>query len=69
LALIARHDFMHAQDFAQHPLHGHARIQRAERVLKDELHPFTQRPQFTLRQFRHVDAVKHHAAVCGLDQP
>jgi len=47
----------------------HARIEGSERVLEDDLHRTSMRPQFGFAEIRNVLAVEPDAAAGRLDQP
>src|SRR5262249_61506479 len=49
--------------------HAHARIQRGERILEDDLHPLTRGPQSRGRQRDEVVALEADAAGRRLDEP
>jgi hypothetical protein len=47
----------------------HARVERGERILEDDLHPATQLPQTGGIERAHVGAVERDGARGGLDEP
>src|SRR5439155_1425620 len=49
--------------------HAHARIQRGERILEDDLHPLARRPESRRRQRDEVVALEADAAGRWLDEP
>jgi hypothetical protein len=59
---------VHRQRLADDPLHGHARVERAERVLEDDLQVAAQAAHLRRRQRHHVGAVVDDLPGVGLDQ-
>ena len=62
-------DAVHAQRLADDVAGGHARIERGERVLEDDLHLPPVGAQLRLAEMRDVGAVDRDAAGGRLDQP
>ncbi len=60
---------MDAERLADDIARGHARIERGERVLEDDLHRAPVRAQFCLAEMGDVVAVEPDAAAGRLDQP
>ena len=60
---------MDHQRLGDQVFHSHARIERAEWILKDNLHVTTQAAQVGVAGVEQVVAVKANAAGSWLDQP
>ena len=69
LHVLAARGVVHAHRLGHDVAGRHARIERGERVLKDDLHLPAVGPQLGLAQMRDVAAVDLDAAVGRLDQP
>ena len=67
--VAAAGDAVHAQRLADDVARRHARIERGERVLEDDLHPPPVGAQLDLAEPRDVLAVERDAAGGRLDQP
>ena len=63
--LGTREDVMHQQDLPQCGTHGHARVQRRERILEHDLHAFAQAAQAGPSDARDVLSLEEHAAIRG----
>jgi hypothetical protein len=62
-------DPVHLQRFADDVAGRHARVQRGERILEDDLHLSPMRPQRRLTQASDVLSVEPDRALGRLDQP
>src|SRR6266536_3212609 len=70
LAAFARSGIpVYYQRFRNQILHSHPRIERAERILKNNLHVATKTAHIPMPGFQQVTTIEYHAAGCSRDQP
>jgi hypothetical protein len=69
VAPFGRHDVVQGERFGEQLLHGHARIERGVRVLKDDLHLAPERSQLLLIEGENIATVEAQLARGRLDQP
>src|SRR5581483_2089487 len=61
-------DAVHGQAFTDEVAHAHARIERADRVLEDDLHVAASRLQLAARERRQLEALEEDLSLRRLDE-
>src|SRR5207253_10245286 len=59
---------MQGEGFSEHVAHRHARVERAVRVLENDLHLAPKQPYLALREAEEIPLVEPDLARCRLDQ-